>query len=474
MSADKRPHGPSRSSKERQYGAVLRPPVMEEREPWSSRSSSASRHSPLRYAASHEYSSESSGVLAYHPSSVNYDSPTASQSVAGDQFKRQWTKVRRVSGTCRSRVPRGAGSFLVFLLNVIESLAFYGALDSILRALLNGSSGFETGVILLVQYTAGRLLYPVAGFLADVYFGRYRMIHIGVWLFWIAFALLALSLSIASGIARDDTRLTTIILPIIAFVLISAGSSAIEVTIIPFGVDQLSQGASSEEQSSYFYWYYFGRQLGVLVGISTFYGISLLNIESGYHNNLFATGSIQSLEALAGMTLALILLWWFNTCLFKDKQRENPLKLVINILYYTATVKERGPIKRRAFRYGEGKKSRIERAKFQYDGLYTSEEVEDVKTFCKILLILFSLGLCFMTYTGVSSVNMQVSNCIIILVLHVISGVQYAGIPSQYSVQSATHPVPKHTQIMECSYNSCGTTNTKLCNNSMHTIINNA
>lgn len=289
----------------------------------------------------------------------------------------------------------------MFLLNVIESFAFYGALDGILRVLLNRSSETEAGITLLVQFTAGRLLYPLAGFLADVYFGRYRMIHIGVWLFWIAFALLALSLSIASSVAHDETQLTTVILPIIAYVLIGAGSSAIEVTIIPFGVDQLSQGASSEEQSSYFYWYYFGRQLGILAGLTAFYGLSLIKIESG-NDSTFATGSIQSVVALGGMTLALILLWWFNTCLFKDKQRENPLKLVINILYYAATVKERGPIKRRAFRYGEERKPRIERAKFQYDGLYTSEEVEDVKTFCKILLILFSLGLCFMTYNGVS------------------------------------------------------------------------
>lgn len=355
--------------------------------------------------ASHEHSSaDSSGVLAYHPSSVNYDSPTASQHVAADQQfqRRQWTKLRRVGGTCRGRIPRGASSLLVFLLNVIESFAFYGALDSILRALLNRSSESETGITLLVQFTAGRLLYPIAGFLADTYIGRYRMIHIGIWFFWVAFALLALSLSIASDIIQDETELTTLILPIIAYILIGAGSSAIEVTIIPFGVDQLSQGASSEEQSSYFYWYYFGRQLGVLAGITAFYGLSLINIESGYQSNLLATGSIQSLAALAGMTLALILLWWFNTCLFKDKQRENPLKLVINILYYAATVKERGPIKRRAFRYGEERKPRIERAKFRYDGLYTSEEVEDVKTFCKILLIVFSLGLCFMTYNGVS------------------------------------------------------------------------
>lgn len=88
--------------------------------------------------------------------------------------------------------------------------------------------------------------------------------------------------------------------------------------------------------------------------------------------------------------------------LFQDRQRENPLREVANIVFYAATVKDSPPVNRRAFRYGESRKRRIERAKSRYDGIYTSEEVEDVKTFCKIVLVQFSLGLCFMTYTGVS------------------------------------------------------------------------
>ena len=314
---------------------------------------------------------------------------------------------------CVSRIPRRKGSALVFLLNVIESFAFYGAIDSTLRILFIDLSDWqETGLVLLVQYTAGRLVYPIAGFLGDAYFGRYRMIQIGIWLFWVAFALLSVSLSLAAaGIMVGSHKVNTLILPIITFVLISAGSGAIEVTIIPFGVDQLSQGASSHEQSSYFYWFYFGRQLGNMAGIVSFYGLSLLTIEQKDDNNKFAVASIQSIVALAGMTVALVLMWWFKDYLFKDRQRENPLKEVANVIHYAATVRDTPPVHRRAFRYGEGKKTRMERAKFRYDGLFTSEEVEDVKTFCKILLVLFSLSLCFMTYTGVSPLLLPKFQC---------------------------------------------------------------
>ena len=387
-----------------------------ERSSGSSRSSSVPlRHSQLHNTASLEPSSSgSSGILVYHANSVQYESSSASQSPSvvasiNDHPHRPTTRSRsassswkRLGQSCRSRIPRRSGSLLVFVLNVIESFAFYGALESTLRVVFSGSDWHETALALLVKFTAGRLFYPIAGFLGDVYFGRYKMIQIGIWLFWIAFILLSMSLSIAAGIVDCATTLTTLAFPIIAFVLISAGSGAIEVTIIPFGVDQLSQGASSHEQSSYFYWFYFGRQLGSMMGILSFYSLSLLRIEQDHSRNNLAIASIQSVVALAAMTLALILMWWFKRSLFKDRQRENPLKEVVNVIYYAATVKDSPPANRRAFRYGEGKKRRIDRAKFRYDGLYTSEEVEDVKTFCKILLVLFSLGLCFMTYNGVS------------------------------------------------------------------------
>ena len=373
-------------------------------------------------------SSESSGVLAYHPrtGSVQYEWPTdssrggspmsprgmlppaepthpaATQQPTSRRRRYQRSCWRRLRQTCWKRVPRGPGSLIVFLLNVLESFAFYGAIDGTLRILFKGPSWKETALVLLVKFTAGRLLYPIAGLLSDVYTGRYAMVQIGIGLFWTAFTLLSLFLALASGHIGGDS-MNTLGIPIVAYALICAASGAIEVVIIPFGVDQLSQGASSHEQSSYFYFFYFGRQLGNLAGMLSFYGLSLLQIEEDATRNQYAVASIQSLSALIGMTLALVLIWWFKNFLFRDKQRENPLKEVVNIVLYAATVRDTPPVTRRAFRYGEGRKKRMERAKSRYDGLYTSEEVEDVKTFCKILLVLFSLGLCFMTYTGVSA-----------------------------------------------------------------------
>lgn len=65
-------------------------------------------------------------------------------------------------------------------------------------------------------------------------------------------------------------------LPIVAFsILVSAGSGGVQTTNIQFGVDQFSQGASSDNLSSYFYWYIydFGIQAETLTGILTLLGL---------------------------------------------------------------------------------------------------------------------------------------------------------------------------------------------------------
>ena len=304
---------------------------------------------------------------------------------------------------CFDRVPKGSGPLLVFILNVLESFVFYGAFDGLLRLVLNGNSdpNLEFFMNIGLTYSVGRLLYPIGGFLADVYLGRFRMIRITLLLFWVAFAIMAVALPLY-GLAPGS--LVRVILPIIACALLLVASGGFETTIIPFGADQLSQGASSEEISSYFYWYYFGRQGGIFLFVLLLLGL-YLNIDYSERLGGFdfqVIGAVEASMCVAAMTIALCLQMCFQGRFFKGTTRSNPLKLVVGVICYAATAKRHAPRYRRAFRYGEGKKPRIELAKIEFDGAYSSEEVEDTKTFCQILLLLFSLGGFFVSYTGVS------------------------------------------------------------------------
>ena len=316
----------------------------------------------------------------------------------------QRTRCRR---GCHDRIPKGKASLLVFVLNAMETFAFYGAVDGIIRLVLGKEStqSLAYALSIALENTAGRLFYPLTGFLADAYLGRSKMIHISLWLLWIAFAILALSLSLI-GISDHPVVLVQYILPITAFVFVCLGSAGFEANIIPFGIDQLAQGASSEEMSSYFYWYFAAKQLGALAGITTFIAL-FLPLYSSQTSTLVVdfeirtVSAVQPLIAVFVMSVAILLHVCFKHWYFSDSEKKNPVKLVIKVLFYAAFARRQTPRYRRAFRYGEERKPKMELAKEEYDGNFSSEEVEDVKTFCRILLVLFSLSGCFATYNAV-------------------------------------------------------------------------
>ena len=69
-------------------------------------------------------------------------------------------------------------------------------------------------------------------------------------------------------------------------------------------------------------------------------------------------------------------------------ERVNPITHIVKVLRYVR--RHTVPVLRSAFTYGEGPPSRLDLAKERYGGPYTTEEVEDVKSFGRILLVLLS------------------------------------------------------------------------------------
>ena len=300
------------------------------------------------------------------------------------------------------RLPKGKGVLLVFTIYSIESFAFYSTLNGLQKVLFGDQQG-SVWIFSFLEGTAGRIVYPVAGLLADSYFGRYQVIHFGLWLLWIGFGLLAFSQAM---ITVNDSAAIHYVLPILSTVVISVGAGSVEVNTISFGVDQLAQGCPSEELSSYFYWYYFNRNTGILAAVLVsilIFGIPSADLADATSENALPSVlySSESLLAMALISIAMVTHYCLQNWYFRDRQRENPLKSIINVTYFSATVKRHPPIRNRPFRYGEGKKPRIELAKIEYDGDFSSEEVENVKTFCQILFLIFTLGGYYATYGAV-------------------------------------------------------------------------
>ena len=298
------------------------------------------------------------------------------------------------------RVPKGKGVVVVFVLNALEGFIFFGGVYGLISAVFRGTSESQMKITQSIAYSAGRIFYPITGYLADVYFGRHRLMKVGLWLLWLAFCLYAMAASFCRLLHLEEIS-TNNYMGYVGLVLFCAGSGGFETNIIPFGVDQ-QQGSSSDELSSYFHWWYWTRQLGNFSGVLIFLllkGINWDTVMPGWSDCPY-----DLLQALLGLIVISVALVIDNCChgwFFENAQLQDSFKQIYKVTCFSVTVKRRQPRRRRAFRYGEGRVARMDLAKVEFDGIYTSEEVEDVKTFYRVLMIIFSLMFYCFVYEGV-------------------------------------------------------------------------
>ena len=98
---------------------------------------------------------------------------------------------------------------------------------------------------------------------------------------------------------------------------------------------------------------------------------------------------VGDLIMCAYLSVAIISILMFNHWLVKEPVSQNPFKLVYSVIRYA--IKHNHPEHRSAFTFCEDEPlSRIDFGKNKYGGPFTTEQVEDVKTFLRVILIIFS------------------------------------------------------------------------------------
>ena len=237
------------------------------------------------------------------------------------------------------------------------------------------------------------LLYPFAGFLADVCYGRYRVIMVSLCLLACGMAFLSIDsifLFTRYTITPFSKNRHGGVTPFFIFAtcglyLLIIGFAGYEANFIQFGIDQLTE-APNEYLGLFVHWVEWFTMLGTTFAQITF---SLIN-----HCNRNENGAIYDMTLslpLLFLTLLAVMLaftyWkrcWFNT----EHVRSNPYKMVIKVLKFA--FKTRYPISHSAHSYEEP--SRLDFAKEIYGGPFKTEQVEDVKTLLRILVILLALG----------------------------------------------------------------------------------
>lgn len=289
-----------------------------------------------------------------------------------------------------NRIPSGEAVYGILFMLGVEQIAYSAATDYMLYPLINKleSAGVRINLIrTIITYIAAFLLFPITGGLADVWVGRYAMIHFCLWLLWLSYGILAILYSISI----EGWELY--ILPLL-FTLISFGHSGFLASAIPYGAD-LIRYKTSQELSSYFYCYYWVRNFGLIFSLTSVDCSNLCNnLDKQYK---YITIIMVSVSCI---TLALIANGLLKSYFTVDKERVNPYKKVVQVLYLALTIKR--PLYRSAFSFsGASAPSRLNLTKKVHGGTFTSEEVEDVKTFLRLLLVLLVVLINLMLYTGV-------------------------------------------------------------------------
>ena len=220
------------------------------------------------------------------------------------------------------------------------------------------------------KYLAGTvaLSAPIA-LVADIYLGRYKVIQYSMRLLWIA--VIASNTIIALQYYAVKNAVTSSILIVFTTVGV-AGSAGIIVNSLQFGIDQLTDALSSEI-TSYISWCTWNFMLGCTTGVI-------------FTNCLTRYISLSYFVLPLSCTLSILSDCCFSHWVVKEPVTINPLKLIYQVLKYA--VKNKYPRLRSAFTYWEDKPySRIDLGKNKYGGPFTIEQVEDVKTFFRILAV---------------------------------------------------------------------------------------
>ena len=265
---------------------------------------------------------------------------------------------------------------------------------------------FSKHALVNTSYLVGflYLLYPIMGWIADVHIPRYKMIKLSLILNLLASVLaflliIDIQLEYFPSTSFYDFLNTIGISNVIIYV---ASLGIYKANAIQFGLQQL-QDASSEILSSFIHWYYWSINLSSLslyyvsVPVLLYYRKCKINLNSRFFNfhgqNLQILGWLfffPVVLVLICLSIGLIVLILSVNKLDVHQVKMNPFKTIFKILQYTW--KHKYPERRSAFTYWENKEpSRIDFGKQKYGGPFTNEEVEDMKTFFRLLILILSL-----------------------------------------------------------------------------------
>ena len=251
------------------------------------------------------------------------------------------------------------------------------------------------------------IIYPFFGLLADVKFGKLK-----VALFSAMFALLISVLRLVANVLID-LNINVQIFAIILYILSALSRSAIvcfQISMASLAIDQLIDASSLTLTS--FIWCHFGlQQLGFLVKY-----IVLCSLQ---HTSVYALFAPEGIHIVSILAVVISCCVFLNRTTFMQLSTRNPLILIGHVLNYARKTKY--PRHRSALTYWlDDYPPRIDLGKTKYGGPFTEEEVENVKTFFRLIPVMLITLLVYIPaeplgrfYSSASNTTQSIGECLV-------------------------------------------------------------
>ena len=221
------------------------------------------------------------------------------------------------------------------------------------------------------------LVFPLLGWIADSWLGRYKVITVSVYVIMLSWVLLAI------GYAFSITPKVPLFMTVLSYcglVILLIGNAGFVSSTLPFVLDQMF-GASGEELSAVVHWWYWS------VWLSYTFGILIAAATLAFEFFPLVCLLLALACTLFLVVTHLILKGW----LVRDTLLTNPIKHIAKVLNYAR--KNKYPRNRSALTYWEEDyPSRLDLGKDKYGGPFSEEEVEDVKTVLRLLPLLVCMA----------------------------------------------------------------------------------
>jgi peptide/histidine transporter 3/4 len=287
-----------------------------------------------------------------------------------------------------------------------QVLYYYDIRQSLFYGMLIGT--------LYVFFAILQIFYPLAGYLADVKYGRKKCVVSSLWISLATIIPLGLVGFVAVGllflpyynnqewpyVVMSVIVILLVIPTIIVTVIFFSSIVAFNANVIQFGLDQLHD-AQTEHLILFIHWYVLLSYVGTELIKTSISSINLWSICYFQTNPTFAVFvwivTIPSAFAvICSFLLLLSLCVIFRKChtwsnFLSDSGSKNPYKLVYKVISFSR--EHSYPIRRSAFTYCEDElPSGLDLGKEKYGGPFTTEQVEDVKAFVGIFTVLLAFG----------------------------------------------------------------------------------